>query len=104
MTLFRQAKADAEEVANWNLDARRGFAIPVNPQDMVLQMIRFVAGDVIAEIGDAPRPFHVGVLEDARDARGAERFEKLLPLRRIGGATGHGHLLPQVHQFGIRRP
>ncbi len=54
--LLAEAKADAEEVSHGSLDARLRFAVPVIAQDVVLQMVRFVAGDVIAEMDDASRP------------------------------------------------
>lgn len=58
--LLSQAKADAEEVADRHLDTGLYFAVPVGTQYVVLQMMRFTAGDVVTEMGDAPRPLDFG--------------------------------------------
>jgi hypothetical protein len=58
--LLGQSEADAEEVADRDLDARLYFSVPVGTQYVVLQMMRFTAGDVVTEMGDAARPLNFG--------------------------------------------
>jgi len=60
VVLLSQAEADAEEIADRDLDTRLGFAVPVGTQDVVLEMMRFAAGDVVAELCDAPGPVNIG--------------------------------------------
>ena len=55
-----EAEADAEEIAHRGLNARFLFAVPIDPQDVKLKMVRLVAGDVVAEVDDATRPRQVG--------------------------------------------
>jgi hypothetical protein len=63
-----EAEAFGEEIADRRLDARLLLPVPINPQNVELQVVRLVTGDVVAEVDDAARPLDIG--QDARLAWG----------------------------------
>jgi hypothetical protein len=60
MVPLGQTEANAEEIANGDLDAGLVFPIPVGAKNVVLEMMRLVSSDVVAEMCDAPRSVNLG--------------------------------------------
>ena len=55
-----ETEADAEEIAHRRLDAGFFLAVPVDAEDVELEVMRLGAGDVVAEVDDAARSLDLG--------------------------------------------
>ena len=94
--LLGQAEPDAEEVTHRRFDARLRFAIPVGAQNMVLQVMGFVAGDVVAEMSDTPRPINV---RQHKRLAGLEHAPIVVSSREVSGGDAVGLKAFQGWQF-----